>query len=299
VCESPSEYLCPTPNEHSRTSTLHHYRCSGCGMVFVGDAIDEEELQEAYASLDTGAYYTEIRTQNLKKFRTSLADLSSLADKTSRIIDIGTGDGEFLEVLLEAGFARVSGHEIPGSDLSRIERRGCTTYRDFDYASIPANGFDVVTFLDVAEHVLDPQHLFTSCNRILRERGILYFHVPLVTPLDRLMHRMQQVPVLRSIGRIWQRSRTSVFHLQNFTGKSLTLLLERAGFVDISLVARNELSWPVTRYLRVYLCEKHGLPQFLAPVLAALVYPVLGSKLLNANKAIVWARKRGTGTSRN
>ena len=54
---------------------------------------------------------------------------------------------------------------------------------------------------------------------------------------------------------------------------------------------RNELSWPVSRYVRSYLVEKQGLPGFLAPLITAMAYPFLATDTFNANKAIVRARK--------
>ena len=121
--------------------------------------------------------------------------------------------------------------------------------------------------------------------------GVIYFHTPVVTRTDRLMHDLQKFPVLKKAGTIWQRGRTSIFHLENYTPKSLTLLLEGAGFYDIKIEVKNELSWSVTRIVRVYLLNRLGLPGFLAPFLTPLFYPLLATDLFNANKAIVSARK--------
>jgi hypothetical protein len=108
---------------------------------------------------------------------------------------------------------------------------------------------------------------------------------------DRMMHFLQRVPILKKAGSIWQRGRTSIFHLENYTPRSLELLLTEAGFRDIKIEIANELSWPVTRYIRTYLLEKQGLPAFLAPVFTPFLYPLLATNLFNANKAIVCARK--------
>lgn len=96
---------------------------------------------------------------------------------------------------------------------------------------------------------------------------------------------------MKKAGVIWQRGRTSIFHLENYTPKSLTFILENAGFSEINIEVKNELSWPVTRYVRTYLLEKQGLPGFLAPLLSPIFYPPLATDLFNANKAIVSAWK--------
>lgn len=226
VCGSTNTiYLCKTYNEHSMTTTLEHYRCGKCGSVFVGNDIDSEELGVAYSTLDSKKYYEEIESQNKRKMTTAISHLKALIPQSSHIIDIGTGNGLFVELLQKAGFTNVSAHEIPGSDLSRIQDIACI-YQDFDYSSIPASSFEAVTLLDVAEHVIDPKYLINMCSRILKPNGIIYFHTPVVTKTDRMMHFVQKLPVLKKIGSIWQRARTSIFHLENYTPNSLACLLD-------------------------------------------------------------------------
>ncbi len=292
VCGSANTlYLCDTYNEHSKTAMISHYRCTECGSVFVGNDINSEELGVAYSSLGSKKYYEEIESEHKKKIATAIGDLKALVSQNNSIIDIGTGNGSFVELLHEAGFEDVSAHEILGSDLSRINNIARHLYQDYDYSSIPSNKFNAVTLLDVAEHVIDPRYLMKMCSRILKTDGVIYLHTPVVTKIDRMMHFIQKIPVLKKIGTIWQRGRTSVFHLENYTPKSLALLLEDAGFHDIKIEVKNELSWPVTRYIRIFLLEKQGLPGFIAPVFFPIFYPFLATEVFNANKAIVSARK--------
>jgi 2-polyprenyl-3-methyl-5-hydroxy-6-metoxy-1,4-benzoquinol methylase len=284
-------YLCATPNEHSKTTTIHHYRCSDCGSVFVGDDIRSPELSLAYSSLESKNYYQEIESETRKKMATAIAHLRSLVTSENSIIDIGTGNGLFVELLHKAGFKDVSAHEIEGGDLSKIRDIAQHIYRDFDYSAIPSGQFDAVTLLDVVEHVADPRYLISVCRRILKVDGVIYFHTPVVTRTDRMMHVFQKLPILAKMGAIWQRGRTSIFHLENYTPEAIRMLLGNAGFRDITIDVKNELSWPVTKYVRVYLLGKLGLPGLMAPALTPFFYPLFASSAFNANKAIVSARK--------
>jgi SAM-dependent methyltransferase len=291
VCGSErSRFICRTPNEHSRTALLEHFRCLDCGSVFVGNLITPAELGEAYGSLDNGRYYREIEEQSDRKMQATVRDIAAFLPRSAALLDIGTGNGRFVEHAHAAGFTNVSAHEIAGSDLSRIHGIARAIYQDFDYVTIPSDSFDCVTLLDVAEHVPEPAVLFRNCRRILKQGGILYFHTPVVTRLDRLMHRMQGVPGAARVGRVWLRGRTSVFHLQNYTRASIEIALRRVGFEDIRTEIVNELSWPVSRYVQTYLLEKQGLPPGLAPFLTPAVYPLIATRLFNANKAVVTAR---------
>lgn len=292
VCRgSEARFLCDTPNEHSKSRVLHHYQCIRCGAVFVGNEIDNEELGAAYATLDSTKYYEEIENENRRKMTTATHDVRCLASPSDRLIDIGTGNGLFIRLLHESGMSNLCAHEIPGCDLSAISSIAQQIYQDYDYSTLPADGFDIVTMLDVVEHVPDPRRLMDACRRVLKKNGVVYFHVPVVSRLDRAMHLAMKVPFLRKIGRIWQRGRTSVFHLQIYTPKAIRHLLEKAGFRDIQITVVNELSWPVSRYIRVYLLEKLGLPRCVGPLLLPVCYPLLVTRLLNANKAVVSARR--------
>ncbi len=264
--------------------------------MFVGNKVDGEELGIAYSTLDSNKYYEEIKSENKKKMATAIHHLDSLTNKDADIIDIGAGNGYFVELLNEAKFKSISAHEIQGSDLTRIRAISKNIYQDFNYSTIPDNSFDVVTLLDVVEHVIDPTLLINNCWRILKINGVIYFHTPVVTKTDKFIHSLLNIPILKKIGTVWQRARTSIFHLENYTPKSLTQLLHKAGFTDIEIEMKNELSWPVGRYARIYILEKQGLPGFLTPLVTPFVYPFIATSFFNSNKAIVSARKRTTPT---
>lgn len=293
LCGGSGNLICTTWNEHGSVKEIHNYRCGDCGLVFVANVLSDNQLHEAYATLDWTRYYSEIKEQNAAKIRSACLSLKNLTngDFSKRILDIGCGNGELLEELQNQGYVRVAGHEIPGTDLRHLELMEIKVYQDMDWSSVPSHSFDVITMLDVAEHVRSPLELFAQCFRMLRTGGYIYFHTPVVTKLDRTMHHVARLPLIGKIGRIWQRGRTSIFHLQNYTDKSLQLALSRVGFVEIQILTRNELSWPVHRYVRVYFCDKQQLPAGLAPILAPLFYPLLATNVFNSNKGIVTARK--------
>jgi SAM-dependent methyltransferase len=293
ICGGSGKFICTTRNEHGSVKEIQNYRCVKCGLVFVGNVLTDNQLNEAYSTIDWENYYSEIKKENAAKIKSACLSLKGLTtgDSSKRILDIGCGNGEFLQALRDEGYVSLAGHEIPGIDLRHLELMDIKVYRDMDWSSIPSSAFDVITMLDVAEHVRRPVELFEQCFRMLRMGGHLYFHTPVVTKLDRTMHRMAVLPVIGKLGRIWQRGRTSIFHLQNYTDKSLLLALSRVGFAEIQIRKRNELSWPLRRYVRVYLCEKQHLPSGLAPILAPLFYPLLATDFFNSNKGIVTAQK--------
>jgi SAM-dependent methyltransferase len=291
ICGARSNFICTIPNGMGRVSAIHIYRCLDCGLVFVGNALTDDEIGEAYSLIDSATYYSEIQRENAAKCRSASRHVKDLTqgDRKKKILDIGCGNGQFLEELLHDGLGALFGHEIPGADLSRLERLGVTLYRDMDWSSVPSHEFDIITLLDVAEHVPRPVDLFSQCFRMLRPGGHLYFHTPVVTRFDRLMQILAPLPLVGKVGRVWQQGRTNIFHLQNYTDAALRIALSTAGFADCQVEKRNELSWPVQRYVQVHLCENHGMPAALAPVVTAFLWPLLATGQLNSNKGIVTA----------
>jgi len=255
----------------------------------VGNQLDDSDLSEVYSSDGLDEYYDEIRSTNQLKYLTAAAAVDVLLPAQSgHVLDIGCGNGEFAEILLRRCY-HVSVHDVPEMNLDHLRRLGIATYQDSDWSALPDDRFDVITLLDVAEHVLRPSRLFQECHRSLKPGGVFYFHTPVVTRLDRLTQYLCRAPLVGKIARVWQRGRVNIIHLQNYTRPALLELLANAGFEDANVSIRNELSWPVSRYVRVHLCEKHGLPPFLATIFAPLLSLVLKHPFLNGNKAIVTA----------
>ena len=294
ICGEASHFLCITQQDLNPT-TLRHHRCGSCGTVFIENQITSDELAKAYKSLNWTAYYEETQSEMRRKMASSMADLEMIkVHKDSWILDIGTGNGSFPALLHEAGYNNVACHEIPGAEVPMAKRYNIPVFHDFDYSSVPDESFTIVTLLDVVEHVVSPHSLFIQCNRVLKEDGLIYFHTPVVTIMDRLMHRFHSLPFLRKIGRLWQSGRTSIYHLQNYTPKSLEYVLNRNGFEVVRMEVKNELSWPVTRYVRVYFCNKLRIPPWIAYIFTPLFWLLLTTDLFNANKAIITARKTAT-----
>ncbi len=195
-----------------------------------------------------------------------------------------------MKILCESGFTDISAHEINGSDLSGYRANMPHMFiRTRTTGRFHRTEFDAATLLDVVEHNLDPSYLIEECSRILRKNGIIYFHTPVVTLTDRMMHFIQQTPGLRKVGILWQGGRTSIFHLQNYTSQAIEYLLNNAGFGEIEIAIKMNIM--ARQEIGTYLLDRLKLPSSLAPLLAPLAYPFLSTTLFNSNKAIVRARK--------
>jgi len=95
-----------------------------------------------------------------------------------RVLDLGCGPGNLLDFLVPHG-------DTYGSDFSADALRFCTArgYRrlfraDFHQLPLMSDSFDLVTSIDVLEHLQDDRRAVSELHRILRPAGLLVVSVP-------------------------------------------------------------------------------------------------------------------------
>ena len=103
-----------------------------------------------------------------------------LAD--TRSIDIGCGGGILAEAMADAG-ATVTGIDMADAPLAvarlhQLESGVAVDYRQAtaeEVAGAEADSFDVVTCLEMLEHVPDPAQVIRSCAELVRPGGDVFF----------------------------------------------------------------------------------------------------------------------------
>lgn len=104
---------------------------------------------------------------------------SSLAGK--RVLDVGCGGGILAESMAERG-AKVTGIDLADAALSVARLHALETGIELDYASVSAEdyaeqhaeSFDVVTCLEVLEHVPNPASTVAACAALVKPGGTVY-----------------------------------------------------------------------------------------------------------------------------
>jgi 2-polyprenyl-3-methyl-5-hydroxy-6-metoxy-1,4-benzoquinol methylase len=121
----------------------------------------------------------------------SLAHAASLevmdlpAAQVGELLDVGCGNGSFLERMRALGWGVTGVDPDPGA-VMYCEKRGLHVFQG-NISDVPAGArYDVITLNHVIEHVMDPVNLLSECARLLRPEG----RVVLTTPnLLSLGHR--------------------------------------------------------------------------------------------------------------
>ena len=105
---------------------------------------------------------------------------SRFVPRSSNLLDIGCGDGYIVNFVREK-VSDIYGIDIEEISLKRSRLKGIITKKcDLDKESLPFRRcfFEVITCLDVIEHVRNPLLLLKNIHRVLKKRGILIISTP-------------------------------------------------------------------------------------------------------------------------
>ena len=101
--------------------------------------------------------------------------------KNMDVLDVGCGGGLLCEALFDLN-GKISGIDAAGPGIEIAKRHAKDNCKEILYRDITAEElvdsesekYDVVTCLEVIEHVPDPQSLVTACSNLLKPGGSLF-----------------------------------------------------------------------------------------------------------------------------
>ncbi len=190
-------------------------------------------------------------------------------NKDAELLDIGIGRGEMLFCMKEWGYLNYRGIDISSSTVKFCKSLNLNCELVDDTASwlkANKNRFDLVTLLDVLEHVKKEDTLsFLSAIRLsLKDNGILIIQVPNLQAPDGQLHRYNDFT-----------------HEVGYVEHSLRQVLVTAGFKEVEFFGFEDSVTNVFRekirrklrtlyWLYVYWCRKISgnlSPRILNPVM--------------------------------
>lgn len=93
------------------------------------------------------------------------------------IIDVGCGQGETVQLFINAGYNNITGIDIDTA-LAPPHLQSHLIKSDAGNMAVKSESFDVALLLDVIEHVPSPEKILAETHRILKPQGLLMFSVP-------------------------------------------------------------------------------------------------------------------------
>lgn len=154
-----------------------------------------------------------------------LKGLLSGASPSALVVEVGSNDGSFLQILRGKGYQNLIGVE-PSQHLSaKAKKNGIKTYTtyfniDTSQTITQENGkADIIICRHTLEHIPDPLSFLQACGSLLSSSGTIYLECP---DSNTLFHQHR-------IHEIWDE------HENYFTRRTMEMILQKSGFRDVHI----------------------------------------------------------------
>ncbi len=206
-------------------------RCAACDLTYLTPRPDPDAIDALY----DGAFYYPAAGPGGALARAVLAAIQSSRRRRierlvprGRLLDIGSGDGRFVEHMARHGWEATGIDPSPAAfAIVRRHAHGrfaCGSLEAFDFGR---GSLDAITMWQVLEHVGEPMPLLLRCRHMLRPGGVLVASVPNLEGLS-----------ARLTGERWW-GLDVPRHLAHYTPATLRRTLERAGMHVIEIRHRS------------------------------------------------------------
>ncbi len=211
-------------------------RCRRCSLVYVGEEVSDALLGELYSAgyyqgRDGSGFhdYSAEEAKYRPRFAGRIARMRGFVEEGRddvRVLDVGCALGWFVSEAVRAGWAAEGVDKSEYCRSFAAEKLGVTVHAGgLEDVTIPDAGYDLVTLWDTIEHLPDPRGMLATVRDYVAPGG----WVALTTGNhDSVRARLK--------GRDWALVRPPK-HLFYFTPRTLTSLVEQAGFAVID-------TWP-------------------------------------------------------
>ena len=174
-------------NEYDKIATewgrLRIVKCTECSLIYVSPRLREPEktywgAKENYLKEAALIFEGKKKSNRDVNYNADLQKIKKLKPK-GNFLDVGTNMGLFLRLARNQGW-RLFGIE-PSPTLSEIAREKFELDVFTGYLNenkFADSFFDIVTIIDVFEHIPNPLDMLQDVKRVIRQDGLLFIKVP-------------------------------------------------------------------------------------------------------------------------
>lgn len=177
------------------------------------------------------AQYNEMKRDYERDFRCHGKDLVFQQAKkiiikympSGALLDIGAWCGTFMMTMRHR--YKVIGYDLNESAAAFGRTLGLDIRSDpSTLVKLPSGSFDVITLIDVLEHIPSPKELIARCLTLLKAGGVIYIKLPNSKP------QIMKERLKKMLGFDIAGLDDDFEHINHFSHKSLAQLLDSAGF---------------------------------------------------------------------
>ncbi|NPD47438.1 class I SAM-dependent methyltransferase [Lentimicrobium sp. S6] len=180
---SPSNFKYKTIDVFGQHWEIH--QCCNCHAFYLAPNPSPNQLAQAYADDYYGEQEEKFSFPLVEKildyFRGGRArKLSKYIEANSAVLDIGCGNGQFLESLVKHGDYKLFGTELAGKSAERAKRIPQVNLRIgfLEEVVFDKESFDAITLFHVFEHLSEPELSLNIIHEILKPNGVLVMSFP-------------------------------------------------------------------------------------------------------------------------
>ncbi len=207
------------------------FRCPNCALLFVHPIPKVSEVygQDYFEGAHGGHGYTNYdrdKEPMVPVFEEYVRRISALLPTKGRLLDVGAATGFFVAIANLMGFT-ATGVELSSYAAAVGRQKGLEIVAGT--LSDISGAFEVITMLDVIEHVPDPRAELTRAHALLVDGGVLVLNTPDIGSL-----------YARLMGKRWHLV-VPPEHLFYFTRRNLSMLLVECGFevVEVTTIGKS------------------------------------------------------------
>lgn len=197
-----------------------HFRmvkCLKCGLLRSDPIIDSAIYSELYFKSE---FNYDNLVENLKKtYGYYLERIGKFVPEKKSLLEIGCGNGFFLETALEQGYSEVFGVEpsIHAVEKAKPDIRKFIKMEMFSKNSFAPNSFDCVCIFQTLDHMLDPMKMLEDALYVLKPGGVI---LAINHNLDSLSSKIfgEKSPII------------DIEHTYLYNKRTMRELFERSGF---------------------------------------------------------------------
>jgi 2-polyprenyl-3-methyl-5-hydroxy-6-metoxy-1,4-benzoquinol methylase len=198
---------------------FHLCQCKKCNFVFAKKIPTLQELEEHYDGYGRNDYLSPI---TIKRYNQILDKFEEYRE-TGNLLDVGCGIGLFLEVAKKRGW-NVYGTEYTDEAIRICKSKGIQMKKGkLNPADFEGIEFDILTSIEVLEHINNPIEELNNFNKLLRTNGIVYATTPNFNSL--LRYKLKQAYNVICYPE----------HLGYYTPKTITNVFKKCGFSKVKI----------------------------------------------------------------